>query len=54
MPITFQMALAHNIPSMKSFLRMTNEEQDEIIKKAKNVKNMREMNTFVNNINKIN
>ena len=52
MPISFQMALAHNIPSMKSFLSMDNEKQDKIIEHAKKIKNVREMNNFVNSIPK--
>ena len=52
MPISFQMALAHNISSMKAFLNMPNDEQDRIINHAKNVKNVREMNNFVNKIGK--
>lgn len=54
MPITFQMALAHNIPSMKAFLNMNNEKQNEVINQAKKIENLREMNNFVNNITKIN
>ena len=54
MPLSFQMALAHNIPSMKSFLSMDDKKQDEIIEKAKKVKSIREMNNFVDNIGKSN
>ena len=54
MPISFQMALAHNRASMKAFLNMPNDEQDKIIAQSKNVKNVREMNNFVNNIGKSN
>ena len=54
MPIAFQMALAHNKASMKTFLNLPDNEQDKIIDKARNVKSIREMNNFVNNISKSN
>ncbi|MBQ3040504.1 MAG: hypothetical protein IJD42_02785 [Clostridia bacterium] len=53
MPIAFQMALAHNVPSMNEFLKMSNEKQDEVIEKSKNIKTIREMNNFVNSIPKM-
>ena len=53
MPIAFQMALAHNVQSMNEFLKMSNEKQDEVIEKSKNIKTIREMNNFVNSIQKM-
>ena len=53
MPLVFQMALAHNAESMNAFLKMSNEKQDEIIEKSKNIKTVREINNFVNSISKI-
>ena len=54
MPLIFQMALAHNIESMNAFLKMSNERQDEIISKSKNIKTVREINNFVKSLNKNN
>lgn len=54
MPIAFQMALAHNVSSMSAFLKMSNEKQDEIIEKSKKIKTVREINNFVNSLNKNN
>lgn len=53
MPLTFQMALAHNKTSMNAFLRMNNETQDKIINEAKEIKTVREMHKFVNFIPKM-
>lgn len=52
MPLTFQMALAHNGKSMSTFLKMSNEKQDEIIKEATKLKTVREMQNFVDSIPK--
>lgn len=54
MPLTFQMALAHNTQSMSTFLKMSNEKQDEIIKEATKLKTVREMQNFVDSIPKTN
>ncbi len=53
MPLTFKMALAHNASSMSAFLKMSNEKQDEVIERSKNIKTIREMNNFVDSIPKI-
>ena len=53
MPLTFQMALAHNNHSMSAFLNMSNKKQDEIIKEASRIKTVREMQNFVDSIPKI-
>ena len=45
-PIDFSMALAHNVPAFKSFLSLSDGEQDEIIEKAKSVKSIREMQSI--------
>ena len=54
MPLAFQMALAHNVKSMNAFLKMSNEKQDEIIEKSKNIKTVREINNLVNSLDKNN
>ncbi len=48
MPITFQMALAHNEKSFSAFLKMDEKAQNEVIKSAKKIKTVREINNFVN------
>ncbi len=50
MPLTFQMALAHNKKAMSAFLNMPAEKQDNIINEAKKQSSLREMNIFVNSI----
>lgn len=52
MPLTFQMALAHNQKALSSFLSMPNDKQEFLIREAKNQKTVREMNIFVNSIAK--
>lgn len=52
MPLTFQMALAHNQKALISFLSMPNDKQEFLIREAKNQKTVREMNIFVNSITK--
>ena len=50
MPIGFAMEMAHNKKAFSVFLRSSNEKQNEIIEKAREIKNIREMNRFVNSI----
>ena len=52
MPIEFQMALAHNENALKAFLKMSDRKQNDIINEARNLSTLREINLFVNNINK--
>jgi hypothetical protein len=52
MPLTFQMALAHNKSSLNAFLKMTDEKQNDVINEAKKLSTIREMNNFVNSIPK--
>jgi hypothetical protein len=52
MPITFQMALAHNKEAFRSFLKMDEKAQGLIIEESKKQKNIREMHFFVNSIAK--
>lgn len=52
-PVSFQMALAHNVPAMQAFLAMGNREQDELIKKAEKTRTQREIQKLVNNIPRI-
>lgn len=53
LPLTFQMALAHTPRSMYAFLRLDNEKQDEIIKRAESTKTKREMQLLVEEIPKM-
>ena len=53
MPISFQMALAHNIGAMNVFLKLKDSEQDEIINKAKSVQTKREIQMIVDSIPKM-
>ncbi len=50
MPITFQMALAHNSGAFNAFMKMDNDTQNNILNEAKNQKTLREMNIFVESI----
>lgn len=52
MPITFQMALAHNECAFKEFLKMDEKTQNMIIEESKKQKNVRQMHLFVNSITK--
>ena len=52
LPITFQMALAHNKDALKAFLKLPDEKQNNIINEAKNIPSVREMNIFVSKIPK--
>lgn len=49
-PIGFSMALAHNVNAFKTFLSLSDNEQDEIVKKAREAKGCRDMQLLVNNI----
>ena len=49
-PIGFSMALAHNVSSFNAFLSLDDNEQNEIISKARSVKTKREMQILVDNI----
>ena len=50
-PIGFSMALAHNVSAFKVFLSLSDNEQNEIIKKARETKTLREMHLLVNGLN---
>ena len=52
LPITFQMALAHNEKSFSAFLKMDERAQNNIINEAKSIQGIRQMNIFVSNISK--
>ena len=52
MPITFQMALAHNKDAFREFLKMDEKAQSLIIEESKKQKNVRQMHLFVNSITK--
>lgn len=49
-PIGFGMALAVNEPAMNAYAKMTEEEKQEIINKAHNVRSEREMHDLVNSL----
>ena len=49
-PIGFSMALAHNVSSFNAFLSLDDNEQNEIISKARSIKTKREMQILVDNI----
>lgn len=53
LPLSLQMALAHNATAMYSFLKLDNKTQDEIIEKAKNTKTKREIQQIVDKIPEI-
>ena len=53
MPIYLQMALAHNVPAMHSFLKLDDKSQDEIIEKARNATTKNEIQAMVNELPKM-
>lgn len=50
MPIMLQMALAHNPKAMSAFLKLSDQGQDEIIKRAREVPTKREIQQIVDGI----
>ena len=52
-PLSLQMALAHNADAMYSFLRLDNKTQDDIIAKVKNTETKREIQQIVDKIPKM-
>ncbi len=49
-PIGFGMALAVNEPAMNAYSAMTEEQKQEILNKAHNVRSEREMHDLVNSL----
>ena len=49
-PLSLQMALAHNADAMHSFLRLDNKAQDELIERVKNTQSKREIQQIVDKI----
>ena len=49
-PIGFGMALAVNEPAMNAYSAMTEDEKQEILKRAHNVRSEREMHDLVNSL----
>ena len=49
-PIGFSMALAHNVSAFKVFLSLNDNEQDEIIKRARETKGCRDMQLLVDGL----
>jgi len=52
-PLSLQMALAHNAEAMYSFLRLDDRAQDELIEKVKNTETKREIQQIVDKIPEI-
>lgn len=52
-PLSLQMALAHNAEAMYSFLRLDDKTQDELIEKVKNTGTKREIQQIVDKIPEI-
>lgn len=50
MPIGLAMALSHNVEAFKTFLSMTNEEQDAVAQRARESKTHRELQIMVDNL----
>ena len=53
LPLGLQMALAHNVLAMQTFLGLEDREQDKLIKRAEKTKTQREMQKLVDNIPRI-
>ena len=53
MPISMQMALAHNVQAMQAFLKLDNDTQDRIIEKARKTESKRELQRIIDNIPQI-
>ena len=49
-PLSLQMALAHNANAMYSFLKLDNNAQDELREKVKNTQTKREIQQIVDKI----
>lgn len=52
-PLSMQMALAHNTAAMRAFLKLDDREQDRLIEQAKNASTKREVQMLVDNIPQI-
>ena len=52
-PLSLQMALAHNANAMYSFLRLDNKAQDDLIERVKNTATKREIQQIVDKIPEI-
>ena len=50
MPLSFQMALAHNPKSMSAFLNMDIDKQDKIVNQAWKIETKREMQKLVDGL----
>ena len=53
MPLSMQMALAHNVQAMQAFLKLDDRAQDEIIEKARQTTSKREIQKIIDEIPKI-
>ena len=52
-PLSMQMALAHNTAAMHAFLKLDDNTQDKIIEQARNATSKREVQMLVDNIPQI-
>ncbi|MBQ8393733.1 MAG: hypothetical protein IJX51_08235 [Clostridia bacterium] len=53
MPVYMQMAFSGNTRAFGYFLGLKDEEQDKIINKAKEIKELTEMEAYINSIEKV-
>ena len=53
MPLSMQMALAHNVQAMQAFLKLEDGVQDEIIERARQASTKREIQKIVDGITQI-
>lgn len=53
MPLSMQMALAHNVQAMQAFLKLDDNKQDEIIERARRTSSKREIQQIVDSIPRI-
>ena len=52
-PLSLQMALAHNVQAMQAFLKLDDGAQDEIIERARHASTKREIQKIVDGITQI-
>ena len=50
MPLSMQMALAHNVKAMQAFLKLDDAAQDEIMEKARKAPTKRELQQLIDGI----
>ena len=50
MPISMQMALAHNVQALQAFLKLDDAAQDKIIEKARQTSSKRELQKIIDSM----